>query len=71
MFVRVKDKDTRHEFDVPETDPRIGEFFELVKGDRFPPVVRPRRPKYHKQPTRATTKKEVAENRLRLTVTSS
>ena len=46
FFVRVKDKDTRHEFDVPETDPRIGEFFELVKADRYPAVVRPRQPKY-------------------------
>ena len=61
LFVRVKDKDTRHEFDVPETDSRIGEFFELVKADRYPAVVRPRQPKYYK-PTRATTKKEVAEN---------
>jgi hypothetical protein len=60
MFVRVKAKDTRHEFDVPETDPRIGSAFELVKADRFPPVVRPRQPKYHK-PARAT-KKEVANN---------
>lgn len=57
-FVRVKDKETRHEFDVPDTDPRIGEFFELVKQDRFPPVVRPRRPKYFNQPARATRNKE-------------
>ena len=62
MFIRVKDKDTKHEFDVPETDPRIGKSFEPVKADRFPPVVRPRQPKYFKQPARATTQKEVAEN---------
>lgn len=62
MFVRVKDQDTKHEFDVPEDDPRIGDFFELVKSDRFPPVDRPRQPKYHTQPARAITKKEVAEN---------
>ena len=62
MFVRVKDKDTRHEFDVPEEDPRIGVHFDRVKEDRFPPVVRPRQPKYYKQPARATTKKEVADN---------
>lgn len=61
MFVRVKDQDTKHEFDVPEDDPRIGEFFELVKSDRFPPVDRPRETKYHIQPARAN-KKEVAEN---------
>jgi hypothetical protein len=60
-FVRVKDRETKHEFDVPESDARIGVFFDLVKQDRFPPVVRPRRPKYFIQPARAT-KKEVAEN---------
>lgn len=56
MFVRVRDKATRHEFDVPETDPRIGDGFELVKGDRFPPVDRPRITKHFKQPVRATKK---------------
>lgn len=56
MFVRVRDKSTRHEFDVPETDPRIGDAFELVKPDRFPPAVRPRISKYFKQPVRATKK---------------
>lgn len=56
MFVRVKDKSTRHEFDVPETDPRIGDGFELVKGDRFPPVDRPRITRHFKQPVRATEK---------------
>ena len=59
-FVRVKDKSTKHEFDVPETDPRIGSAFELVKADRFPPAVRPRIPKYFKQPARANKKE--AEN---------
>ncbi|GAA1337140.1 hypothetical protein JOE65_000689 [Arthrobacter roseus] len=62
MFVRVKDQDTKHEFDVPESDPRIGSAFELVKADRYPPVIRPRQPKYHTEPTRATTKKKVADN---------
>ena len=56
MFVRVKDKSTRHEFDVPENDPRIGYEFEAVKEDRYPPVVRPRITKYFKQPVRAKQK---------------
>lgn len=60
MFVRVKDKSTRHQFDVPESDPRIGDGFELIKSDRFPPVVRPRITKYFKEPARATKKE--AEN---------
>ena len=35
-FVRVKDKSTKHQFDVPETDPRIGKTFTLVNSDRYP-----------------------------------
>lgn len=47
-FVRVKDKTTRHEFDVPETDWRIeAGLFIRVKGNRFPPVSRPRQPKHY------------------------
>lgn len=60
MFVRVRDKSTRHEFDVPESDPRIGDSFEAVKADRYPPVERPRITKYFKQPVRASKKE--AEN---------
>jgi hypothetical protein len=58
-FVRVKDKETGHEFDVPETDWRISEgIFTVVKGDRFPPVDRPRPPKHNIQPIRAPKKEE-------------
>lgn len=58
-FVRVKDKDSGHEFDVPETDWRIGEgIFTVVKGDRFPSVDRPRPPKHKIQPIRASKKEE-------------
>ena len=57
-FVRVKDKDSGHEFDVPENDPRIGSAFALVKSDRFPPVSRPRQPKHNIQPIRASKKEE-------------
>lgn len=46
-FVRVKDRDTRHEFDVPEGDKRIGHAFDRVKSDRYPPTSRPRPPKHH------------------------
>jgi hypothetical protein len=48
-LVRVRDKDTGHQFDVPEADSRIGGPFELVKG--VDPVegyfVQPRDPKHH------------------------
>jgi len=58
-FVRVKDKDTGHEFDVPESDWRISEgLFTVVKGDRFPRVDRPRIPKHNIQPIRASKKEE-------------
>jgi hypothetical protein len=59
VFVRVKDKDSGHEFDVPETDWRIGEgIFTPVKGDRYPAVDRPRKPKHNIQPIRASKKEE-------------
>lgn len=48
MLIRVKDKTTKHEFDVAEDDWRIEEgIFEPIKSDRFPPVDRPREPKHH------------------------
>jgi hypothetical protein len=48
MFVRVKDPSTGHEFDVPEHDWRLkAAMFTPVKADRYPPVARPRAPKFH------------------------
>jgi hypothetical protein len=48
-FVRVRDKDTGHQFDVPEADSRIGEAFDLVKGvdpvDGY--LVQAREPKHN------------------------
>ncbi|MGP7812422.1 hypothetical protein [Glutamicibacter soli] len=63
-FVRVKDKDTGHEFDVPETDWRIeAGLFTRVSGKDS--VVRPRRPKHRvaskgvtSKPSSAAEKKE-------------
>lgn len=46
MFVRVKDKSTGHEFDVPESDPRIGKAFHKVNKAHYPPSATVRRPKY-------------------------
>jgi len=58
-FIRVRDKDTRHEFDVPESDWRIrAGLFEPVKSDRYPAVVLPRKPKHHIAPAKAESKKE-------------
>ncbi|CAN7466348.1 hypothetical protein LJR013_003195 [Pseudarthrobacter oxydans] len=58
-FVRVKDKDSGHEFDVPENDWRIGEgIFTPVKSDRYPAVDRTRLPKHKIQPIRASKKEE-------------
>ena len=46
-YVWVKDRTTKHEFDIPEGDKRIGVQFDLVKQDRYPPSVRQRPPKHH------------------------
>lgn len=46
MWVRVKDRGTGHEFDVPEGDPRIGVVFDQVKSERFPLAHQPRPPKH-------------------------
>jgi hypothetical protein len=60
VFIRVKDKETKHEFDVVESDWRIAEgIFDPIKSDRFPPVDRPRAPK-HYTPNKNT--KEVTAN---------
>ena len=59
MFVRVKDKDSGHEFDVPADDWRLLEgIFVAVKSDRYPPVDRPRLPKHNIQPIRAPKKED-------------
>lgn len=65
-FVRVKDKDTKHEFDVSEHDPRINEgSLELIKSKEYPPVEKVRRTKYFvaskgvtSKPSEAAEKKE-------------
>jgi hypothetical protein len=58
MFIRVKDKDSGHEFDVPESDWRIGESLVPVKSDRFPAWHQVRPPKFNIQPIRASKKEE-------------
>lgn len=47
MFVRVKDKSTGHEFDVPESDPRIGKSFTALSKKNYPPSTVVRRPKHY------------------------
>lgn len=47
LWLRVKDRGTGHEFDVPEGDPLIGDGLDLVKSDRYPPAYQERPPKYH------------------------
>lgn len=46
MFVRVRDNDTKHVFDVPEGDRRIGVSLSLLNDKRFPPSRYVRRPKH-------------------------
>lgn len=48
MYIRVRDKHTKHEFDVPENSILLRRgSVERVKSDRFPPAQYPRRPKHH------------------------
>lgn len=46
MFVRVRDNDTKHVFDVPEGDRRIGVSLSILNDPRFPPSRYVRRPKH-------------------------
>ena len=69
MFVRVKDKSTGHEFDVPESDPRIGKSLTALSKKDYPPSTVARRPKHHvdlksKQsvPSKAEKSKEEKNN---------
>lgn len=39
-YIRVRDKSTRHEFDVPDSDWRIeAGLFEQVKPNQYPPAA--------------------------------
>lgn len=63
MFVRVRDKDTGHQLDVAETDPRIGGPFELLNRKTYPPspVIRPTKHRLRPTGAASTTKTESAE----------
>ena len=48
QFIRVRDPETRHEFDVPETDKRLTSGLYIpVKSVKYPPAPRPRPAKHH------------------------
>jgi hypothetical protein len=48
LFIRVKDRETGHEFDMPETHPHITKgLVERVKPKLYPPSPLARRPKHH------------------------
>jgi hypothetical protein len=62
-YVRVRDKDTGHEFDALEDDWRIDAgHFVPIKSDRYPvaDIVRP--PKHNVGPRATLNKKEAADN---------
>ena len=56
MFVRVRDKSTGHQLDVPEADPRIGGPFELLNRKTYPPSPFSRPAKHHVRPTRSAAR---------------
>ena len=69
MFVRVKDKSTGHEFDVPESDPRIGKSLTALSKKDYPSSTVARRPKHHldlkskkSDPSKAEQSKEEKNN---------
>lgn len=47
MWVRVRDRETKHEYDVLEGDKRIGVLVDLVKSKRYPPSARARPTKHY------------------------
>lgn len=48
MYVRVKDPQTKHEFDVQEDSVLLRDgSVKRVKEKEYPPTRHPRRPKYH------------------------
>jgi len=50
MWVRVRDPQTKHEFDRLETDPAVvSGRFERVKQKAYPPAAVPRPPKHYKK----------------------
>lgn len=68
MFIRVKDKDTKHEYDVPEDSFLLrNELVVPIKSDRFPPVNNPRRQKFYvklKPASRATASTEETQKEV-------
>lgn len=61
MWVRVKDRETRHEFDVRDDDPRIGSLLDLVKAKRYPPAHQSRPPKHHLTVARSSAARTTPE----------
>lgn len=51
QYIRVKDKDTKHEFDVPKGSPLLSKgLVEPVKSDLYPESPVPRPPKHYLKP---------------------
>lgn len=59
-FVRVRDNDTKHQFDVPEGDPRIGVCLALLGRKDWPASRYPRPPKHHVKLAGRTASREAA-----------
>ncbi|NKG22207.1 hypothetical protein [Paeniglutamicibacter terrestris] len=61
LFIRVRDPKTRHEFDVPETSKRLASgFYVAIKSDKYPPAIKPRKPKHFVASKGVTPKPSVA-----------
>lgn len=64
-FIRVRDPETKHEFDVLDTDTRItAEQLVPVKSKQYPPAKRPRPAKHFVASKNVNSKpSETAENK--------
>lgn len=62
-YVRVKDPQTRHEFDMPENHPHITNgLVEVVKPKQYPPAPVMRAPKHHLSLAGRSTTRSASES---------
>ena len=70
LYLRVKDPDTGHEFDLPANHPHITKgLVHLVKAAQYPPAAVMRRPKHHVKLARRSAREPVAPPEVTAEVT--
>lgn len=70
MYVRVRDPQTGHEFDMPDNHPHIAKgLVQIVKAKQYPPAAVMRRPKHHVKLARRSAREPVAPPEVTAEVT--